>query len=84
MRLYGPDVSPLIYIRWWELTAGWAARRIQKQWRRVMQQRRPARQVLLHEPEPEHEHEHEEEHEYDDEQEEEEEEELERRRSQSC
>jgi hypothetical protein len=39
---YGQGVSQHVHVRWWDLTAGWAARRIQKQWRHRVESRRQA------------------------------------------
>lgn len=35
-----------VHIRWWDITSGWAARRIQKQWKRAVAQRQIERRIL--------------------------------------
>jgi hypothetical protein len=43
---YG-QVQRQIHIRWWDLTAAWAARRIQKQWERAVEHRRVERRRVV-------------------------------------
>jgi hypothetical protein len=47
---YATDVRRQINVRWWDLTAGWAARRIQKQWKRAVENRKAEQQVLEQQP----------------------------------
>eukprot|EP01043_Picozoa_sp_COSAG02_P060434 COSAG02_NODE_7898_length_2799_cov_2.162593_1_plen_316_part_00 len=42
---YAPGDAKL-HVRWWDITSGWAARRIQKQWRRAVAQRQIERRIL--------------------------------------
>ena len=44
---YAPgNNSAKIHVRWWDIASGWAARRIQAQWRRVVAQRQIERRIL--------------------------------------